>query len=1014
MRSLITILFIVLSLFSGSVFGCGSQTLYDNGQTTVIDYPDVLLKAGVKKVRCIFKESRKFIWIGTENGLYRYDGTNVDILQHDPGDPNTIPSNTIDNITEDRQGNIWVGTLEGIARIDSYTMTCTVYDKELHNLDDIFDLKVYADPEGRIWAGGVMGLNLYDRKKDVFNKVWKYKTGAESKLQYINCLTDWKKDTLVVGTFDGALLIDKHNFGYRKLPYAESGVTVTRVFTDASGKIWLGTWDNGCILFDSKGKNYKTLKWEKGEGGEIVNIITGFAHTDYNNDSRLWVSTTKGVYELKNFQGDLSDCNPVPFFMGGGGSIKDITADGEQYIWIAGSEVARFFAGKSIFTTISQKIGGAVQDIQPISIKGQQDVAVSSWYVPSGLTILDQKGDRVIYRQPAQADPDVSNISGIVADKYGRFWVSSFRGIQVLDPDLKQVRNNDKLFTGKDAPLSSKTNAILISHDTVWVACYKRGINLYDLNFHKLKTFTDGDGSGLVDGLILRFFADNHNNVWLCGNNRLYRYNKLDGNFKAYNFNKDGLAFTVNDITQLPDGGLLIASSSGLFRFNPVTGVYKQITSPFLKDNNIITASVDRNGDIWFINSEHLVYYQVRNNHFTFFGIEDGLDVNDGLQWLKTTDGKHFYLAESHDIIAFSPGRMKNLTAPVKMYIHAIQVNDSSLNRSTFTAPLRLKYNENRINLEFGAINYIKPDQNLYAYRLSNVDDKWVNTTRNFASYANLAPGKYTFSLKAENYEGIWSKPVSLQLIITPPFWATWWFRIIAFLVIGSMLFFAIRYVLQRNLRERILRLEKEQAVEKERNRIARDMHDDLGSGLTKIAILSEVTKTQVREASHATANLDVISTASRELVDNLQDIIWVLNPKNDSLNSLVLYIREYIEGFFEPAGIHSEFVYEGAQESKISLSEEKRRNIFLAVKESCNNILKHAHCDRVYLNIKLMHKRLVISIKDNGCGFDISQVGNFSNGLQNMGNRMEQIGGRFSISGSKEHGTSVTLDVPV
>src|SRR5438477_8110295 len=146
-----------------------------------------------------------------------------------------------------------------------------------------------------------------------------------------------------------------------------------------------------------------------------------------------------------------------------------------------------------------------------------------------------------------------------------------------------------------------------------------------------------------------------------------------------------------------------------------------------------------------------------------------------------------------------------------------------------------------------------------------------------------------------------------------------------------------VRYISQRNLKDRLLRLEKEQAVEKERNRISRDIHDDLGSGLTKIAIMSEVVKKQIHEPEKARQQLENISQSSRELVDNLQDIIWVLNPKNDTLESLASYIREYSLKFFEPFGIEVQFNYP-EKFPEVKLSEETRRNIFLVVKESFNN----------------------------------------------------------------------------
>jgi signal transduction histidine kinase len=225
---------------------------------------------------------------------------------------------------------------------------------------------------------------------------------------------------------------------------------------------------------------------------------------------------------------------------------------------------------------------------------------------------------------------------------------------------------------------------------------------------------------------------------------------------------------------------------------------------------------------------------------------------------------------------------------------------------------------------------------------------------------------------------------------------------VLAFII----LFFAVvRYIAQRNLKEKILRLEKEQAIEKERNRIARDMHDDLGSGLTKIAILSEVVKTQLQQPDKAREQLENISVSSRELVDNMQDIIWVLNPKNDTLESLASYLREYALKFFEPFETKVQFKYP-EEIPAVKLTEEQRRNIFLIIKESFNNIAKHAECSRVILQLEKINMQINFMIEDDGKGFNSSNTRAFGNGLQNMKNRMEQINGYYIIHSQPGKGT--------
>lgn len=189
-------------------------------------------------------------------------------------------------------------------------------------------------------------------------------------------------------------------------------------------------------------------------------------------------------------------------------------------------------------------------------------------------------------------------------------------------------------------------------------------------------------------------------------------------------------------------------------------------------------------------------------------------------------------------------------------------------------------------------------------------------------------------------------------------------------------------------------------------------MHDDLGSGLTKIAIMSEVVKKQIHDPEKARQQLENISESSRELVDNLQDIIWVLNPKNDTLESLAAYIREYGLKFFEPFEIDIHFDYPRAFDNT-RLSEETRRNLFLAVKESFNNIAKHAWCNNVYITISNRDNLVRLEIRDDGKGFETTQVRKFGNGLFNIKTRIEQVAGIYTIESSLGRGTKTAIEIP-
>ncbi len=198
-----------------------------------------------------------------------------------------------------------------------------------------------------------------------------------------------------------------------------------------------------------------------------------------------------------------------------------------------------------------------------------------------------------------------------------------------------------------------------------------------------------------------------------------------------------------------------------------------------------------------------------------------------------------------------------------------------------------------------------------------------------------------------------------------------------------------------------------------ERNRISRDMHDDLGSGITKIAILSEVAKTQLTETDKVKVQLENISTTAREMVDNLQDIVWMLNPKNDTLESLAAYIREYALKFFEP--FENTVLCNYPDEIPlIKLTEEQRRNIFLVLKECFNNVAKHAWCNTITLNLTKQDNKINFIITDDGKGFDVNNTRLFGNGIQNIKNRMEQVAGNYSITSQPGKGTKTAISITV
>lgn len=1014
-RLLLILLFLSIKTEAQKPAASSQLTLY-------FDQPEALKKADVKKVRCIFKDSRNLIWIGTDNGLFRYDGTNTIYQRHKAGDPTSIPNNTIASISEDREGTIWVGTMGGIAAVNPFSFKCKVYTHELHNLPEgNFDNKMLAGPSGEIWTGNSDGLYLLDKKQNGFKKVWRSLLPGKSVSGYVTSLLYWKPDTLVLGTFHDIVLIHTKNFGFRRIPLLKKDVLVGPMHIDRQHRLWIGTWGEGCLIGNSDLTQFQQYKWERDLPSGVDNIAGSFAETVSGKDHDMWIAGgwVLSKISLENKTGDVDLTKAFIYKTGTGKKNNDpeniscLLFD-NRYVWTGGSAaVAKFSAEKNLFQITPVQINGVVENIQSIRLNDQNYLAISSWHGTRGISFWNRQNNSLKnINSIAPSDQYGANISGVVVDKLNRLWLASLAGTFLLNDQFQITGDLLKAANKKDIPSGKKTNDILISNDTVWLACYKNGIDLYDLNLRKLKHFINNDGSGLDEDLIQRIFRDRKGNIWICGNGYFYKFLPASSSFKKYDFSMEHSTYAPTDVTELPDGHLAIATATaGLIYFNPVSETFERISTSLLeKEESILSLTSDSEGNIWYLTSGHLVKYHPASRKFTLFGEEDGLDIK-GLQLVRSFNGREIFLAEAERLIGFSPSDWERKAETPQVIMHSIRVNDSAIISDIPLTGLYLRYNQNRIYFEFDGVNYTKPEQNQYAYKLLGIDGDWIITNKNSVSYANIPPGNYEFRVRSANYSGEWSQEYAVKISIAPPFWRTWWFIGLSVLAIGGLFVMVIRYIAQRNLREQILTLEKEQAIEKERNRIAKDMHDDLGSGLTKIAILSEVAKAQLKEKEAAMVQLENISCSSRELVDNLQNIIWVLNPRNDSLENLMTYIREYALKFFEFTDVTVHFNYPQHMPA-LKLSEEQRRNIFMVVKETLNNTAKHSSCKNVFIGLHLQNRQLKIKIRDDGKGFEPSSVRPFANGLTNMKQRMEQVNGIYEIKSGTGKGATTTLAV--
>jgi len=370
-----------------------------------------------------------------------------------------------------------------------------------------------------------------------------------------------------------------------------------------------------------------------------------------------------------------------------------------------------------------------------------------------------------------------------------------------------------------------------------------------------------------------------------------------------------------------------------------------------------------------------------------------------------------FAITNSGTVFQVEPDLFARSFAEPELLVEGIKVNGKPVLQ---TSPsLRLEYYQRNISFSVAAPAFIDERQIQYSYLLSGSGNKqWSDTTPVAdINFLNLTPGDYTLHVKAFFPSTSYSpKEIEIPFEILPPWWRTLLFRLIAASFIMGMLIVGFRLYYNNKLRRQKTILEKQQAIEKERTRIATDMHDDLGAGLSRIKFLSETIG--IKKLKHEPIEDDITSIRqySHEMIDKMGEIVWALNEKNDSLSDLLAYTRSYAVEYLSQNGIHCT-VETPDEFPSLFVSGEYRRNIYLSVKEALHNIVKHAQANAVFIRFSTLDG-LNITIQDDGQGFDKNTIHPYSNGLTNMQKRMKDLGGTFEIESSS--GTTIKLSTPL
>ncbi len=982
-------------------------------------------------VNSILHDSRGYIWFSTQDGLNRYDGYTFVHYKHDPFDSTSISENFITALAEDQKGNIWIGTQNGLNRLNRNTSKFSRYypkGKEKIKEGPNIVKKLFIDQSGKLWLATGSGLMYFDTETDRIKPVTKNEFMTDIQ---VSCVFEYPKGILWLAAPNDLIRFDVRDESTETIPLGKEKykVHVTSIKLGKADELWLSTYGYGMIRFnirDRSLKKYLIADAEKNEGNR--NIFTSF---DFDESGSIWVATLlDGLYTLDTLSEKWVQYKPQNdnAWSMNSKSLSIIYTDNFGNRWIGTNDAGVFSysvsRNKFIHISSANLQDGSRNKLNIFALRAGKDGVIWCGSFGNGAYSFDRKNN--IWKNYTIGKNGISHnsVKDILISQDGDVWIGTNYGLNRINTKTGKIK---QLFFKKDDPTSITSNHIASMYEDkdgyIWLGT-GNGLNKLDPKTEKVvavwKKFSSN--KEVEEDYIAEIYGDDLGFLWLGTFTGLVKFDPAKNTFKTYVHDPSDLNSLRSDMifSVLRDkkSRVWVGTNQGLSLLDEKTGKFTHYTEKEGLPNNYIYGLLeDESGLIWMSSNAGLTRFNVATNEIRTYTEADGLqgDEFNGNAYFKTTDGEMLF-GGLNGFNAFYPTHIKDnkqvgpvLLTGFKKYDEAVQFGKPLSDLKE----INLKYNDNFISFEFAALDFISTANIRYAYKLEGVDADWIYSgNRRFATYTNLDPGEYFFTVKATNPDGIWgTEQLRVKVVISPPFWKTTWFLILSILFVTGIVYLIYTMRVKAKV-ERIMELEKLKAVEKEkvREKTANDFHDEMGHRLTRITMLSELVKRKLNghgENAELTDIINTISENSNSLYHGTKDFIWSLDPKNDSLYLLAIRLKDFGDDLFDRSSIDFQFV--GIQEEfkLVTLSMDWRRHIALIFKEAMHNALKHADCKNVILQFQLNSDQLEISITDDGKGFDplLSSKGN---GLVNMSNRAKKLGAELNLVTEGDSGTCI------
>jgi signal transduction histidine kinase/ligand-binding sensor domain-containing protein len=746
-------------------------------------------------------------------------------------------------------------------------------------------------------------------------------------------------------------------------------VRVTSACEDNAGNLIVGVLNDGVYWFDAQG-NATRISPENGLSHPGVLSVC------VDREGDLWVGTDGGgLNRIKQRIGTVAP--------GASGVVQSVAeaADGTSWVGFTSTGVLR--SGKDGQRVFGWNNGPRLEDglISPNILAVMVDAASNLWVSTRAQGALHVYQDGTFALLPGTIGQD---IQAMYQDRAGKYWFGTPGGLIHWD------QQSWRLFTTENG--LSSPNVLSIAEDAtgnIWVGTAGGGLNqIHEGGVTVFRKSADG----LPDDTVTCVLTETNGTLWAGTGGGLARLKA--GRWTRYT-SRDGLV--SDSISYLLDdgvGGLWAGSNLGLMRLS------KQSLNDYAEGRaeGIVCRSFDE-GD------------GLPSGECTSGSQPAAIKARSGKLWFPTIGG----------LVGIDPAELqRNTNAPPVMIESVLIDGEPQLTnglRAELPDEVVVKASAERLEFNFASLNLAAPHRAVFRHQMEGLESS-LSESRDVrsASYSRMPPGEYRFRVIAANEDGVWNtvgKTIAVRVL--PPFWREWWFLTGSGLLLLGLIVGIVYWFSTQKLQRQLATLRQKEALERERSRIARDLHDQLGANLTRVSLLGELVETDKDEPTEVEAHARQISKTAAETAHALDEIVWAANPSNDTLEGLVNYLCKYAQDFLTTAGVRCRMDVPTNVAAR-PIAPDARHSIFLVAKEALNNVAKHAAADSVHLHVAVEPKRFVVEITDDGRGpagaKTAEQRGR--NGLRNMRRRMEDAGGSFTIEAASPKGTRIVLTAPL